>query len=322
MTTVAIIGASGFVGTSLANHLAGRGDATILFTRSRERARHLWPLPNARVVEVDVRDGAQLAEQLHGVDVLCNFAGILNESGSNGEGFRRAHVDVTAAALAACDTARVPRYIHMSALNADPFGPSHYMRSKGEAEALVTARQSKEAEHELQTTIFRPSIIFGPGDDFYNRFDRLLNLAPLVFPLAASSSRFQPVYIGNVVDALLRAIDTRDCNGQVLELAGPEIVTLREVVEYVAQHTGRRVQILPLSKSLGMLQAAILEWVPGKPLSRDNLRSAEVDSVLAGPDGLAQLGIEPVPLGAIVPNMLARGLQVRYDRYRGDARRN
>lgn len=313
---VALIGGSGFVGRSISEHLAREGLEQRILTRSRERARASWPLPGASCVECDPADTASLTAALAGCDVAVNLVGILNERGDNGAGFQRAHVDLTRTVLAACTAAGVTRYLHMSALNAAPVAPSHYLRTKGEAERLVRA-----APAGLATTIFRPSVIFGPGDGLFCRFDALLALSPLL-PLACASTRFQPVYVGDVASAFVRAIDDRRSIGQSYDLAGPAVMTLEDIVRLVVRVTGRRRLIVPLGMLASRLQAEVFEHLPGKPFSRDNFRSATQDSVLPGANGLAAFGITPTAVDAVIDTLLhGGGERMRYDRLRRHAGR-
>jgi NADH dehydrogenase len=232
-----------------------------------------------------------------GQDAVVNLIGILNERGRDGSGFERAHVALARTLVAACRRQRVPRLLQMSALNADADnGPSHYLRSKGRAERVVR----DECGADLQWTIFRPSVIFGPRDDFANRFARLLKAIPLAFPLARPGARFAPVWIEDVVAAFMRALADDATAGECYELAGPEILTLREIVAMVRDRLGLRRAIIGLPDFAARAQAAVCDFVPGKPFSTDNYRSLLVDSV-ARSDGFARLGIRPQPFSAILP---------------------
>ena len=313
---VVILGGSGFVGRSLCERLARAGYAAKVLTRARLHARDLWMLPNTEVVNCNVYDEAALAQCLQGAVAVINLVGILNEPGDSGAGFRHAHVDLTRTVLAACRQAHVGRYLHMSALNAAPGAPSHYLQTKGEAEALVAA------SNDLAWTIIRPSVIFGPGDGLFVRFHDLLSLAPML-PLACAAARFQPVYVGDVADAFVTALNDKTTVGQRYDLGGPRVMTLAEIVRYGLATSGRCRLILPLGAGLSRVLAEVMEHLPGKPFSRDNLRSANLDSVLpSGHDGLAALGIAKTPVEAIVPGYLGHaGSLARYDRLRRHAGR-
>jgi uncharacterized protein YbjT (DUF2867 family) len=306
METIGIIGGSGFVGTHLANRLVAAGKRIRVLTRRRDNARALWVLPTVDVIEADAHDPAQLERHLAGCDAVIQMAGILNERGDDGAGFRRVHVELPRKVVEACRFLGIRRYLHMSALNARPDGPSHYLKTKGESEEWVHA----QAADDFLVTSFRPSVIFGPGDSFYNRFAGLLRSTPLVFPLACAESRFQPVYVGNVAEAFLRCLEDPSTAGQRYELCGPGIYTLREIVEYTARTLGLCRRVIPLSARLSRLQAEVFERIPGKPFSRDNLRSASEDSICNGECGLCRLDIAPVAVEAVVPAYLA-GLDAR-----------
>lgn len=316
--TIGIFGGSGFVGRALANRLVEHGHAVRIFTRRRDHARDCWLLPDTHVIEIDPDDQESLNDALSGCAGAVNLAGILNERGDDGAGFRRVHVDFALRIAKACKHADVARLVHVSALNADPFAASHYLRSKGEAEKLLLAEHGKR----LAVSILRPSVIFGPEDDFTNRFARLLRLAPGLFPLARADARFQPVYVGDVVTALTHLLELR-AGGQRHDIGGPEILTLGEIVHYIAVLTGRRVRIVPLGKLLASVQANVCEYLPGKPFSRDNLRSLSEDSVCGPTNLLTELGLAGSPLRVILPRYLAgRDQRHRYYEFRMQARRD
>ncbi|MEQ8496118.1 MAG: complex I NDUFA9 subunit family protein [Gammaproteobacteria bacterium] len=318
-TPIGLLGGSGFLGGVLANRLVAAGYAVRIFTRARAHARESWLLPDTDVVEVETTEQESLNDAFAGCATVVNLVGILNERGDDGAGFRRAHVDVAVRAAKACKHAGVPHLVHISALNADSFAASHYLRSKGEAEKLL----AEENGRVLRVTIMRPSVMFGAQDDFTNRFARLVRLAPGVFPLACAGARLQPVYVGDVADACLRVIADHNLGGQRFELAGPEVVTLAELVRYVSELIGHPVRVIPLGRTLSKLQANVLEHVPGKPFSRDNLRSLEEDSVLTQGNGLDVLGIVPTPMSVILPAYLGHaGTRHRYYAYRTTARRD
>jgi len=272
---ICILGASGFVGTELCSRLSSQGYATTLLTRNPERARHLRVLPSLSVQAITDFSSSTLSAHLEDCSVLINLIGILNERGHRGTGFHRAHVDITRAALQACEETGVTRILQMSALNANPNGPSHYLRSKGKAEAYLNSF----ARDKVNITIFKPSVIFGADDSFLNRFAALLKFTPGVFPLACGKARFAPVYVGDVVTSMVNAIDNKLTYGQSYELCGPKVYTLKELVEYVAKLRGYNTKIISLPSAVSKLQAMALEFAPGKPFSLDNYNSLKIDSV-------------------------------------------
>lgn len=273
--TVSILGGSGFVGSELCALLCSKGYSINLFTRNAVNCRHLRVLPSLTVIQISDYTAENIAPHLQDNMALINLIGILNEKGSNGSGFHQAHVEITRAALVACEKAAVRRFLQMSALNADAKGASHYLRSKGKAENYLNAF-SKPLVH---TTIFKPSVIFGNHDSFLNRFAQLLKWAPLMFPLACPRTRFAPVYVGDVVEIMTNALEDESTFDQSFELCGPHTYTLKEIVKYTSKLSGHRRLIVGLPNILSRLQAKLLEFVPGKPFSMDNYRSLQSDSV-------------------------------------------
>ena len=302
-----VVGGSGFVGRHLVAALAARGASVVVPTRRRERAKHLILLPTVDVVEADARDARTLAALARGCDAVVNLAGILH-----GPGFNLAHVELAQAVVNACRLAGIKRLLHMSALGADPAAPSEYLRSKGLGEQAVLAAD------DLEATVFRPSVIFGPEDRFLNLFAKLAAFSP-VLALAAPEARFQPVYVGDVVKAMLAALDSRDAGGKRYDLCGPHEYTLRELMQFVCAVTGRRRLIVGLPDGVAWLLAWMMEWLPVKLLTRDNLLSMRVPSVC----GCAfPFGIQPAALQATAPAWLASAaLRERFDELRWRARR-
>jgi len=298
---ICLLGGTGFVGHALCARLVERGYRVWVLTRHRERHRDLLVLPTAQVVEGDVHDSAFLRRQFESMDAVINLVGILNEKGRSGKGFARAHADLPEKITQACRQTGVTRLLHMSALHAAHDAPSHYLRTKAFGEDAV----HHAATPDFHVTSFRPSVIFGPGDSFLNRFAKLLRLSPFVFPLACPHARFQPVHVGDVARAFVEALDNHQTFGERYDLCGPKVYSLHELVTYVAQQLGLRTCIIGLNDRLSWLQAVMLEFVPGKPFSLDNYRSLKVDSVCnQGFPGI--FGVEPARLEEIAPSYLAR----------------
>lgn len=317
MKNILLIGGSGFVGGHVARRLAAQGHRVTVPTRHRERARHLIVLPTVEVVETDVHDDARLAELVAGQDAVINLVGILHSRYGlpYGPDFARAHVELPSRIAAACRAAGVRRLIHVSALNADSNGPSQYLRSKGEGEAVL-----REAGAALDLTIFRPSVIFGPEDSFLNLFARLQRLAP-VMPLGNPQARFQPVYVEDVAQAIVACLDRRDAVGQAYCCCGPRVYTLAELVRYVGGQIGKPRPIIALPEALARIQAGLLELLPNPPMSVDNLDSMDVDSVCPGGE-LLPFGAMPAALEAVAPEYLAASTpRYRYYGYRLKAHR-
>lgn len=293
--SIVVLGGTGFVGRHLVPRLQRDGHAITVLSRNRDLRRELGVLPSVRIVNADVHEPAALARHLAGADAAINLVGILNERRGRGNDFRGAHVELARSLIAACAEARVPRLVQMSALRAGE-GESGYLRTRGEAEALVRASP-------LASTVFRPSVIFGDGDGLFFRFASLLRIAPML-PIARAQAKFQPVYVRDVAEAFARAIAHPHTIGHVYELGGPEVVTLGDVVRRTARMLGKHRLVVPLPAALGFVQACIGEWLPGKPISRDNYHSLKLDSV-AREDGLGALGIVATPIDAVMPRLLA-----------------
>jgi NADH dehydrogenase len=315
LRNVLIIGGNGFVGSSIANRLANLNVKVTVPTRRRERRRDLLLLPNIEQVEADVHDEATLLSLMAGQDAVINLVGVLHsrdsQIGGYGRDFARAHVELPKKIVAACRKAGVRRLLHMSALNAAPDGVSEYLRSKGDGEALVMAANGPDG---LDVTVFRPSVIFGVGDSFLATFARLLRGAP-VFPLGYGHAKFQPVFVGDVAECFVRSIEARDTFGKAYDLVGPQVYTLRQLVDYVNGLCGNRCRVVALSEFWALMQAGILSLLPKPPLTPDNLRSMEVDSVRA--DAVLPFGLTPTPLEAVAPSyILGRAPRVHYDRMR------
>jgi NADH dehydrogenase len=314
LENVLLIGGSGFVGGWIASCLSERGVRVTIPTRHRDNTKKLIMLPMVSMVEANVHDPQALAALMQGQDAVINLVGILHDSDSRlpyGKGFAAAHSELPGKIIAAMRQSGVRRLAHMSALQAAIKGPSEYLRSKGEGEALVRA-----AMPDLDITIFRPSVIFGPDDVFLNMFAKLIRLFPIL-PLGGGAARFQPVYVGDVAQAFADCLCDGTTVGQTYDLCGPKIYTLREMVEYTAQLVGKSPRIINLGTGgWAYLQAGLLWLLPNPPLSPDNLRSMEVDSVTDGSHNYP--GWQPTALEAVAPTYLSATemIQMRLDRYR------
>jgi len=302
---ILVLGGSGFVGRYLVSQLSAAGCGVVVPTRRRDRGKHLILLPTVEVVEADVHEEKTLSRLASGASTVINLVGILNEA-RRGD-FDRAHVELARKVVDACRSAGVARLLHMSALNADPKGPSRYLATKGEAEGVV-------AGSGLAWTIFRPSVIFGREDAFLNLFARLERMLPLI-ALASPDARFQPVFVGDVARAFVHALSDDAAHGQRYPLCGPTVYTLRELVAYVGELSGQRRPILPLGPTLSSLQARVLECLPGPLMSRDNLASMTKDSV-CDCEFPAVFGFAPSALEAVVPAYLSAGAGRRFDALR------
>jgi uncharacterized protein YbjT (DUF2867 family) len=295
---ICMLGGTGFVGTRLAARLSDEGHRVTVLSRDRERHKELRVVPSVEVENCDVYNAAQLSEHFRGHEVVINLVGILNERGFGGGGFRRAHTELTRRALQAAKSAGVTRFLQLSSLRADPKAPSYYLQSKGEAECVIQSECGA-----LDWTIFKPSVMFGPGDSFLNRFAALLAAIPLLFPLARPNARFQPVYVDDVIAAIVKCVHGGACSHRTYELGGPRTYRLREIVAFVAHVTHQRRLIVGLPDVLGRMQALLMDFVPGRPFSSDNYRSLTIDSLYTD-DGFAQLGIQPEAMEGVARQYL------------------
>jgi NADH dehydrogenase len=310
---VCVLGGTGFVGRSVVEQLAERGLWVRVLTRNREKARGLLVLPTGELVDAEIGDDTALARNFEGMDAVVNLVGILNET--RVQKFEKVHVALPRRVANACRAAGVPRLVHMSALGASAQGPSAYLRSRGLGEAAV-----REAAGDVAVTIFRPSVVFGAGDAFLNLFATLVQLFPVI-PLAGAKSRFQPVWVEDVARAVAVALADPRTFGLTLELGGPKTYTLEQLVTLVIALKGRSRMIVPLPHWAAVLQAAVFEHLPGKLVTRDNLRSMSVDNVCVGPFPEV-LGFQPTAPEAIIPEYLADATQRgRYKYYRNRAGR-
>lgn len=311
---VCILGGTGFIGGHIAALLHAADNDILIPTRHPHRHRDLQVLPRVKLVQADIHDKDQLKGLVRGADAVINLVGILNETGHDGRGFRRAHVELAQKVLEACKDTGVRRLLHMSALHADAAnGPSHYLRSKGEAENHVHTFAGP-----VRVTSFRPSVVFGPGDSFLNRFARLLRAMPVAFPLTCPKARFQPVYVGDVARAFVAALEDETSHGRRYDLCGPRVYTLKELVAYTAMTCGLRRAIIGLPDGLSQFVAFLSEFIlPGKFFSLDNYKSLHVDSVC--PQGTQSC---PTALEAIAPDYLGKsGRDVAYQAFRNKAGR-
>jgi uncharacterized protein YbjT (DUF2867 family) len=322
---VLILGGTGFVGRSVCGELVARsggGSAEIVVpSRAPAAAKHLQALPTVRVPRADVHDEAQLTALLRGCDAVVNLVAILHGTEA---AFERAHVTLPRTLARACATAGVKRVVHVSALGVGPGAPSAYLRSKTAGEAVLAASK-------LDLTVLRPSVIFGAHDKFLNLFAQLQAVFP-VMPLAGAQARFQPVWVQDVAAAIVRCLDDPRAGlgiprpivrgstiGQTYELAGPQVFTLKELVQTAGRLSGHARPVIGLPNALGMLQALAMELLPGAPLmSRDNLASMQVANIASGKlPGFEALGIVPSTLASVVPGYLAAGQgAARLDRWR------
>lgn len=298
---VLLLGGSGFIGRHVAARLAAQARHVVVPTRNRERARALLTLPTVQVFQADLHDDAQLAALMRGADAVINLVGVLDGGRGSpwGPGFERAHVRLVARIVEAARAAGVRRVLHVSALGVHDGGertlPSMYLRSKAAGERLL-----READ-DLQWTVFRPSVVFGPGDSLIERFAKLQRWLPVI-AVGRVDARLQPVWVGDVARAIANSLDGQVTVHRCYELAGPEVWSLRDLIRFAGELSGYRRPVIGLPDALGRLQAMLLELAPGAlHMTRDNFASLSIDNVAGGPIA-AELRIEPTPLAAIAPS--------------------
>ena len=318
---VLVLGGSGFVGRHLVAALAAGGVRVTVPSRRRERAKHLITLPTVDVVDADIFAPGVLERLSEGREAVVNLVGTLHsrrgrrdERGPHdyGPDFARVHVELPQMVVRACRASRVPRLLHISALGASPLGPSEYLRSKGVGEQAVLAAD------DLDVTAFRPSVIFGPEDRFLNQFALLARFLPVI-AVPAPGARFQPVHVGDVAQAMVSALDAPETRGKVYELCGPTAYTTKQLVELVCALTRRRRVVVGMPDRVSYLQALVMERLPGKLLTRDNLRSMQVPSLCSGqfPFGIQPQSPEALAAAYLMPS----GPRERLPQLRWRARR-
>lgn len=296
-----LFGGSGFIGRYVVRHLARQGHVIRVAVRHPEAALFLkpmgdvgqiTPIPASLLVEDSVK------RALDGADLVVNLVGVLHERGR--QSFRGLHVEGAARVARAAKAAGATGLVHISALGAALDSPSAYARSKAEGEAAV-----REAFPEA--VILRPSLVIGPEDDFFNRFAVMARLLPALPLIDGGRTRFQPVFVGDVAQAVAQALSDFTCRGRTYELGGPRVYTFKELLQLMLREIHRRRPLVPLPLPLARLQATFLELLPKPPLTRDQLRLLERDSVVSpGAETFAELGIQPQTIEAVLPNYLDR----------------
>ena len=328
------------MGKALVSELVARGKQVKVLTRRRECAKELILLPTVDVVEADIHDERVLARQFKGCDAVINLVGVLHEKtrgrvdnpqAPRGD-FKANHIELPRKIIAACAQNGIRRFVHMSALGADPASRSAYQRSKGVGEALVResgldadpnpgtlAGAKLTARRSMQVTIFRPSVIFGEGDSFLNLFARLLKRLP-VLPLACADAKFQPVHVGDVACAFADSLDNLETYGQTYDLCGPRVYTLHELVQLAARLSGHTKPVWPLCDRLSFYNAWAMEFKPGnKLMTRDDYYAMQIPNVCAGN---SPPGWQPVTLEAVAPTWFCGETQRgHYDCFRNQAHR-
>src|SRR5215467_11359164 len=286
-SVAAVFGGSGFIGRYVVKRLAKRGFVVRVAVRDPEAALFLKPMGAVgQVVPLfaSVANETTVCWAVDGADLVVNLVGILSE-GRVGD-FQRVHADGAGLVGRLATQAGVGRLVHISAIGADPHAASRYAASKGAGEAMLREAFSG-------ATVLRPSLVFGPEDQLFNRFAAMARLLP-VMPVICGDTRFQAVYVGDVADAVMAALAHPDAVGAIYELGGPRVWSMRELLGYILKETGRARRMMDVPMGLARLQARCMELVPGKPLTRDQLLMLQQDNVCAsGMPGLAELAIVP-----------------------------
>ena len=295
-----VFGGSGFIGRYVVKRLAAAGHIVRVAGRNTEAAKQLMVTGRVgQVVPLYVSLGneAAVARAVEEADLVVNLVGILTER-QDGD-FMRIQGDGAGRIARAAAAAGVARMVHVSAIGADASSPSRYAQAKAAGEAHI--REALPG-----ATILRPSLVFGAEDQFFNRFGAMAMTLP-VMPVISGDTRFQPVYVGDVADAVMAALHRDDAAGLTYELGGPRVWSFRDILVWILKETHRRRPLIEVPMGLARLQARIGELVPGKPFTRDQLLLLQRDNVVSpGMPGLVELGITPTPVELVVPDYLDR----------------
>jgi NADH dehydrogenase len=298
---VTVFGGSGFVGRHVVQQLAERGYRIRVAVRDPEAGAFLKPMGDVgqiALVQANIRDDGSVARAVAGAGMVVNAVGILYESGP--QKFAAIHHDGAVRVARAAAQAGASRLVHISAIGSNKASEAQYAKTKAAGEAGV-----REAFPGV--TILRPSVVFGPEDDFFNRFGALARMLPFLPLIGGGETRFQPVYVGDVARAVVAVLEDGETAGGLYELGGPKIYSFRELMELVLRETGRRRLLVPVPYWVAMLQATFLQLLPVPPLTRDQVRLLQSDNVVAdAAAGLKDLGVTPAPAETIVPSYLAR----------------
>ncbi|MBV8210828.1 MAG: complex I NDUFA9 subunit family protein [Burkholderiaceae bacterium] len=321
---ILVCGGGGFIGRYVVDRLAARVASVVVPTRRRDRVKQLIVLPTAEVVDADVHDPVVLGRLIADCDAVINLVGILHgnyppaANAPYGSRFLQAHVELPRRIVASCEKHGVRRLLHVSALGADSKGPSMYLRSKGDGERVVQSSST------VETTIFRPSVVFGRDDRFLNLFARMAPWMP-VMAVGRPEARFQPIWVGDVASAIVNSLDELETHGRTYELCGPGIYTLGDLVRFASRASGHPRPVIGLPDSVAKAMAWVFEHLLGEPvMSRDNLDSLSVDCIASRQPywPAPELGVRPTPMEPEAMLYLA-GLhpRTRYSGFRARARR-
>jgi uncharacterized protein YbjT (DUF2867 family) len=298
---VTIFGASGFLGRHIVRALAGNGWRIRAAVRQPNTGHFLKPMGHVgqiQLLKTNVTDEAAVDTAMHGADAAINLVGVLYQSGT--QRFETLHAEAAERVARLAAAHGVARLLHVSALGADANSASLYARTKAEGESRVRAAFAGAA-------IFRPSIVFGPEDDFFNRFASLARMSPVLPLIGGGRTRFQPVFVGDVARAACAVLADTATEGKVYELGGPEVMNLKEIMQLVLKQIQRKRFLISIPFGLARIQAAVLGLLPNPPLTLDQVRLLQQDNVVSpGALTLRDLGIAPTAAEAILPSYLWR----------------
>ena len=317
MHKICLLGGTGFVGRHLVNSLMQIGWRVRIPTQQRERHRDLLMYSNLELIPANIHDQEQLNNLIADCEIVINTVGILNESGRDGNGFNRVHAELPQKIVTACQINNVRHLLHISAINADATkAPSNYLRTKGIGESVIHAS-------DLNVTSFRPSVIFGKDDSFLNKLATLLRVPSPIFMLPSAHAKMAPIWIDDVVAAMLQTIGKSEHYGKFYNLCGPTVYTLQELVTYIAELLGVKRYIIPLGDNISHKIAQVMDFIPGKPYSVDNYQSATLENSCKDNNHLEQLGITPHSLEEIIPQyfIAAKTQRESYSDFRNYARK-
>lgn len=310
---ICVVGGAGFVGSSIVSKLDAAGYHVKVLTRHRERAKHLILLPNVQVQTCDIHDDAALNASLKGSDAVINLVGILHQTRKST--FEAVHHQLPKRLAQHCNDLSIDRFVHMSALGSSEQAPSAYLRSKAQGEVALS-----QFKGNVDITTFKPSVIFGRGDRFISLFAALIKFMPVIF-LAKPDAKFQPIWVEDVASIFVNSIRNADTYAKSYDLVGPKVYSLRELVQQTMQVLGKNRPIIGLSDKLSYVQAWFMEWLPVKLMTRDNVRSMEVDSTSAGPMA-KEIARKLMPLEVVMPEyIINKTPRANYDQFRTAAGR-
>jgi nucleoside-diphosphate-sugar epimerase len=269
---VVILGGTGFIGAQLATKLSPKSEKIVIPTRNIESNSGLKLIPNLKIVKTDIKDERSINQLFKDADLIINTVGILNELDEDNS-FDKIHYQITKKISHCIKKNNVKRYLHISSLNADPKSIGKYLKSKGQAEDFLISETSSFCK----LTIFRPSIVFGESDSFFNKFATLLKFLP-IFPLACPNAKFMPVYVEDLTDFMISTINNVDSYGKKIDVTGPNEYTFRELINQTLIALKIKRIIIPLNNFLSQVQARVFEKLPGKLFTMDNYQSLQIDS--------------------------------------------